>query len=119
MPSLTLLADRGQPTDQYRLPAEKRLAGDPLQSLWLDYEDGSGVFAVGHWHSEVGKWRVNYTEEEYCQILEGVSLVTDDQGHATRLGPGSSFVVPRGFQGTWEVLEPTLKRFVVYEAKGG
>ena len=96
MPSLTLLADRGQPTDQYRLPAEKRLEGDPLQSLWLDYEDGSGVFAVGHWHSEVGKWRVNYTEEEYCQILEVVNMVTDDQGHATRLGPGSSFVVPRG-----------------------
>ncbi|UUW70917.1 cupin domain-containing protein [Pseudomonas oryzihabitans] len=119
MPSLKLLADRGQPTDQYRLPAEKRLAGDPLQSLWLDYEDGSGVFAVGHWHSEVGKWRVSYTEEEYCQILEGVSLVTDDQGHPTRLEPGSSFVVPRGFQGTWEVVEPTLKRFVVYEAKGG
>ncbi len=36
MPSLKLLADRGQPTDQYRLPAEKRLEGDPLQSLWLD-----------------------------------------------------------------------------------
>ncbi|WP_145008181.1 cupin domain-containing protein [Pseudomonas oryzihabitans] len=118
MPSLKLLAERGQPTAQYRLPAEKRLEGDPLQSLWLEYEDASGVFAVGHWHSDVGTWRVNYTEEEYCQILAGVSLVTDDQGYATRLGPGSSFVIPRGFQGTWEVLEPTLKRFVVYEAKG-
>jgi hypothetical protein len=25
-------------------------------------------------------------------------------------------VIPAGFSGTWEVLEPTRKRFVIYEA---
>jgi uncharacterized cupin superfamily protein len=29
--------------------------------------------------------------------------------------PGDEFVIPRGFVGTWEVVEPTLKRFVIHE----
>jgi uncharacterized protein len=28
----------------------------------------------------------------------------------------ASMVIPRGFRGTWEVLEPTRKTFVIYEA---
>jgi hypothetical protein len=32
---------------------------------------------------------------------------------------GESFVIPRGFVGTWEVVETTVKRFVIYEASSG
>lgn len=32
------------------------------------------------------------------------------------VGPGSRFVMPRGFQGSWEVMETTTKRFVIFEA---
>ena len=35
---------------------------------------------------------------------------------AVTVSAGESFVVPRGFVGTWEVVEPTKKTYVIYEA---
>ena len=65
------------------------------------------------------RWRIAYTEEEFCQMLEGVSVMTDTAGQAVTLRAGDSCVVPRGFAGTWEVVETTTKRFVIYEAAAG
>jgi hypothetical protein len=70
---------------------------------------------AGVWSSEVGKWRISYTEEEYCQILQGKSIIADTAGNATTVSAGDSVVVPRGFVGTWEVVEPTRKIYVIYE----
>ncbi len=99
----------------YFLAAHKLIAGNPEQRLWPQYEDARGHFTAGIWASDVGCWRIHYTEEEFCEILEGVSVVTDAQGHPTRLCTGDSFVIPRGFTGTWEVVEPTRKRYVIHE----
>ncbi len=82
----------------------------------MQYTDPSGKYCAGLWASEVGKWRIAYTEEEYCRMLDGVSVITDEQGIAVTVRPGDEFVIPRGFAGTWEVVEPTRKRFVIYEA---
>ena len=101
--------------DEYHLPAEKLLAGNPKQRLWVQYQDPSGRFCAGVWASETGKWKVRYTEEEYCRMLEGTSVITDDKGVRVTLRAGDEFVIPRGFTGTWEVVEPTRKRFVIYE----
>jgi uncharacterized cupin superfamily protein len=100
----------------YHLPPDKLIAGNPLQTLWPHYTDASGRFSSGIWHSEVGTWRVRYTEEEYCEILEGRSIVTDEQGHAVTVKTGDRFVIPSGFVGTWEVVEPTRKVYVMDEA---
>lgn len=104
--------------ESYHLPAEKRIAGNPLQTVWMHYTDPSGKFFAGIWHSEVGTWRVAYTEEEYCHMLEGTSVITDSAGHAVTVTAGESFTIPRAFVGTWEVVTPSRKRFVVYEAGG-
>jgi uncharacterized cupin superfamily protein len=101
---------------EYFLPAEKLISGNPRQQLWNHYADTSEKFFAGVWRSEIGKWRISYTEEEYCQILEGTSIITDRDGHAVTVGAGDNLVVPRGFVGTWEVIEPTKKIFVIYEA---
>ncbi len=105
----------GAPAEDYYLGAEKLLTGNPKQTVWKQYEDPSGKFFAGLWASDIGKWRVSYTETEYCEILQGLSIITDAQGQATRVKPGDRFVLPRGFQGTWEVLEWTQKAYVIYE----
>ena len=105
--------------EHYFLPAEKLLAGNPRQTLWMHYTDPTQKFCVGEWASDIGKWRIAYTEEEHCRMLEGTSVLTDTQGHAVTVTAGESFVVPRGFTGTWEVLVPTRKTFVLYEAGTG
>ncbi len=106
-----------EPVETYFLPADKLVAGNPRQSLWKRHADASGQFFTGIWQSEPGKWRIAYTEEEYCQILAGHSIITDAQGSAVTVTPGDSFVIPKGFTGTWEVVELTRKIYVIYEAQ--
>ena len=113
--SVRRLAEAGA-AEEYHVAAEKLIEGNPKQTAWVQYTDPSGRFCAGFWASETGKWRISYTEEEYCWMLEGVSVITDEQGVAVTVRPGDEFVIPRGFKGTWEVVEPTRKRFVIYEA---
>jgi len=94
---------------------EKRIAGNPTQTVWLHYASDDQRFSAGLWHSGIGKWSIRYTEDEYCHILEGCSIVTAEGGPAVTLRPGDDLIIPRGFVGTWEVVEPTLKRFVIHE----
>jgi uncharacterized cupin superfamily protein len=113
-PVHTLAAAAGS-GEEYFLPPEKLLQGNPRQTVWMQYADPAGQFMAGFWHSERGRWRILYTEQEYCRMLEGVSVITDPAGVAITLRPGDECVIPAGFSGTWEVLEPTRKRFVIYE----
>lgn len=104
------------PAEEYFLPAEKLISGNPKQTVWQHYTDPSGKFLTGIWQSDIGKWRIAYTEEEYCQILDGVSILTDADGNAMAVASGENFVIPRGFVGSWEVVEKTRKIYVIYEA---
>ncbi|MFO6421201.1 cupin domain-containing protein [Hylemonella sp. W303a] len=106
-------------SEDYFLAPEKLITGNPKQTLWMHYTDPTKQYFVGVWRSEPGKWRVHYTEEEYCRMLDGVSIITDEWGQAVTVRAGDEFVVPRGFVGTWEVVETTTKRFVIYEKKPG
>lgn len=113
---LTLLPT--QPTgapEGSTLPDGKRLQGNPVQRVWSHYADPAGRFFAGHWESDPGKWAIRYTEQEYCEILAGRSVITDAAGVATTVGPGDRFVIPAGFEGSWEVLETTRKIYVIYE----
>jgi uncharacterized cupin superfamily protein len=101
--------------EEYFLPPEKLLQGNPRQTVWMHYTDRSGQFMVGIWHSERGRWKILYTEQEYCRMLEGVSVISDQAGAQITVRAGDELVIPAGFSGTWEVLEPTRKRFVIYE----
>ena len=95
--------------------AENLLAGDPKQQVWNAYSDPDGRFHVGRWASTPGKWRVRYTEAELCHILSGVVRLTSASGAERSYSAGSTFVIPRGFEGTWEVVERCAKIYAIYE----
>jgi hypothetical protein len=114
MAIVQLVPDAGD-YEEYFIAPEKLIQGNPRQSLWMKYKDPTGQFFVGTWASEVGKWKIRYTEEEYCELLEGSSVITDESGSSMTVRAGDKFVVPRGFIGTWEVITPTKKNFVIYE----
>ena len=94
-----------------RPEAQKVLSGDPVHSTWL-IEDRDGLYC-GLWGSTPGKWRVSYAEWEYVYIHEGHSILTDASGATTTLRAGDSYIIRPGFEGTWEVIETTLKDFVI------
>lgn len=101
--------------EHFRPAPERVLAGDPAQAAWNLFATGDGRFNCGIWSSETGSWRVVFTENEFCHLLEGVILVKGDDGSERRFSAGEAFVTPAGFTGTWTVLEPARKFYAVYE----
>ncbi|NBU26512.1 MAG: cupin domain-containing protein [Gammaproteobacteria bacterium] len=105
-------ADSAEP---YLPPPDRLIDGHPQQRAWVQFEDPPKGFYAGVWESEPGTWRIRYTEVEYCRILSGRSRITAADGTVTEVGPGDEFVIPSGFEGTWQVLERTRKTFVIHE----
>lgn len=93
-------------------PKDRILAGEPQLTTWNVEEAGGSLFA-GIWEATAGKWRIVYDEWEFCRILSGISVITQDGGEARTVSAGDSFVLKPGFVGTWEVLETTRKEYVV------
>ncbi|MBL4918122.1 cupin domain-containing protein [Szabonella alba] len=109
---LILRMDRDSvPVEEERPAPDRLISGDPVHRTW-NLEDSDGLYC-GLWQSTPGKWRVSYVEWEYIRILEGVSVLTDADGHETRLVAGDSWIIRPGFEGTWEVIETTLKDYVI------
>jgi uncharacterized protein len=110
------LFDAPQPPWQDCTPSdEKILTGRPVQSFFNRFSSPDGRFHCGEWRSEPGLWRVAFSECEFCHLLEGVVVVTDEQGLAKIFKAGDRFVIASGFRGTWEVVEAARKLYVVYE----
>jgi uncharacterized protein len=101
--------------ESFFVAPEKLISGNPKQTIRVQQASADRRFSAGLWHGEVGKWNVRCTEDEYCRILERLSPITSHAARDVTLQPGDEFVIPRGFNGTWEVLQPTLKRFVIHE----
>jgi uncharacterized cupin superfamily protein len=94
-------------------PAPGRLiAGNPRFRTWNVEEREGGLYA-GIWESTPGKWRIEYDEWEFCHILSGVSIITEDGGEARTVRAGDGFVLRPGFKGSWEVVETTRKQYVI------
>ncbi len=89
--------------------------GQPEQLLWNVYSDPKGWFHVGRWSSTPGSWRVQYTENELCHLLSGRIRLRDAEGTAYDFGAGDTFVICSGFAGVWEVLEPCVKLYAIYD----
>jgi len=99
-------------------PAPGRiLAGDPGQAVRNLFSDGTGQFFAGFWESTPGKWQVRYTENEFCHLLAGEIRITDASGRSWVFRAGASFVVPAGFIGMWEVVEPARKVYAIFESR--
>jgi uncharacterized cupin superfamily protein len=94
-------------------PAEGRvISGDPRFATW-NVEEAEGGLYAGIWEATPGKWRIEYDEWEFCHILSGVSVITEDGGEARTVRAGDAFILRPGFKGTWEVVETTRKEYVI------
>jgi len=105
------------PAEASRAPiaADRRVAGEPQQAVGNAYSTQDDRFHCGIWEGDVGAWRVQYTEHEFCHLLSGRVRLRGDDGSEVLLEAGQSFVVPAGFTGLWEVLETARKLYAIYE----
>lgn len=109
-PILPITRDGITPEVERPDPA-KIVAGDPVHTTW-NIEEEDGLYC-GLWQSTPGAWRVSYAEWEYVHILAGHSILTGTDGSVTHLRAGDSYIIRPGFQGVWEVVETTLKDYVI------
>jgi hypothetical protein len=96
-------------------PAERLLKGNPEHTARNYFSDSSGRFFAGVWESTPGRWRVRYSENEFCHITRGRVRIEDESGRSWTFRAGDSFVIPAGFAGVWDVVEPMSKLYVIYE----
>ena len=101
--------------EHYSPPVECILAGNPAQAATNLFASADGRFNSGIWECEVGKWRVVFSESEFCHLLAGTIVVTGDDGSVATYKTGDAFVTPAGFTGTWDVTERAKKFYAFYE----
>jgi uncharacterized protein len=114
-PRIVDFANTQPETSVSRPPADRLLAGDPEQTARNFFSDSGGRFFAGTWESTPGRWRVSYSENEFCHLTRGRIRIADESGRQWSFKAGDSFVIPAGFVGTWETIEPTAKLYVIYE----
>lgn len=96
---------------------DRLVQGNPLRRTWTLHESAQGDLSCGVWQCEVGAWRIVFPagKDEYFFVLEGRLRLHDAQGGFTEVAAGQGAVIPGGFEGVFEVLEPVRKHFVVVE----
>lgn len=102
-------------TEWTDVAAEKVIEGSPKTTYKLIYSSASQEFHTGIWQSTPGKWNVNYTEDEFCTLLEGKVILAGENNQEILFQAPESFIIPSGFKGTWESIGNVRKYFVVYE----
>ena len=99
-------------------PKPERLQqGNPRRETWTLYESADGQMSAGIWACEVGRWRIVFPadKEEYFFVLSGHVRLHDAAGGWVDVRAGEGAVIPAGFEGAFEVIEPVRKHFVVVD----
>lgn len=87
--------------------------GEPQTSIRVLFESADGRISVGIWGCTPGGWAiVDRADTETVHLLAGRATITDADGTAHDLVPGSTIVLPRGWSGRWDIHEPVRKLFV-------
>ncbi|HKU90550.1 MAG TPA: cupin domain-containing protein [Steroidobacteraceae bacterium] len=97
--------------------ADRILEGSPRQAISNYFSDATQQFHSGRWSSTRGKWRIRYTESEFCCLTKGRVALENQAGQRWEFGVGEGFVVPAGFEGTWEVIEDCTKFYALFESR--
>ena len=75
----------------------------------------TGEFVVVVYESEAAVIDVSYPfpYDEYVLVLEGEVILTSTSGERQRYGVGESFLVPKGWTGTWDMPVKYREKIVV------
>lgn len=72
-----------------------------------------GPTQVGYWTADRGSFEVECGARQWFVVMEGVMFVTDSDGTSKRCVPGDTVMLPAGWSGHVDVVEPVRKVFTV------
>jgi len=97
-------------------PSAQPLSGEILVRSRVEFANDDRTIISGVWESDPGTSRWEFlTRGEIVHILSGVIVVQRDDEEPVELTGGSSAFFPIGWTGTWTVVEPVRKFYVVYK----
>ena len=94
-------------------------ANDPLYGNTGAVASASNTFydvgptKVGVWTSEAGSFEVESGVRQWFHMLEGTLFITDSDGTSKRCSAGDTVMLPAGWSGYVDVVEPAKKVFTV------
>ncbi|MCW5623104.1 MAG: DUF861 domain-containing protein [Burkholderiales bacterium] len=93
--------------------SDRRVHGNPVQTTRVCFSAPAGEFECGWWECEVGAYRLELTAamHEFFFVIEGRLRIVSEDGTAADCGPGDACVIPAGFKGVVDVIEPVRKYF--------
>jgi uncharacterized cupin superfamily protein len=87
------------------------IEGNPQATHLILYTSPSGELVSGIYECTKGKWKVAYVEDEFCTLIEGRICLTNMAGEAQYYAAPESFLIPSGYEGTWEAITPVRQTF--------
>lgn len=115
MASPIISFDTPIPAEPAAPAADRIVSGNPQQRIQNYFSDAQGRFHCGRWACQIGAWRVRYTEIELCHLLKGKVRLRSQAGEQWTFQAGSTFLIDKGFEGTWETLEDCEKIYAILE----
>lgn len=94
-------------------PRDRSLCGHAEQTIRSYFSDSTNRFSTGVWESTQGRWRASYTRHEFSHLIRGRLRIEDPRGVVWEFSAGDSFVISAGFSGTFEVIEPVARLYVL------
>ena len=84
----------------------------------LPRQTDSGFFAAdnlvaGTWECEPGTLELDLDITEFCHLLSGHWVLTSTSGQVTEIRAGDSWIFPKGWKGTAEVVETVRKVYMI------
>jgi uncharacterized protein len=92
----------------------KLISGKYLTKAWNHFTGENDRLYCGIWESTPGKVEVKYDEWEFCHIIAGeIVLKARGARKSHRFKKGDAFMIPAGFEGTWETVKKVRKHYVI------
>ena len=78
-----------------------------------DKHSGDVLVRVGVWEAGAGKTIIeDFPFTEYVLMISGSVIVTEDDGTSRVFAAGDTFVIPKGWNGIWDVQKRMKKQIV-------
>lgn len=102
---------RGKYPPEMVAKGQKSFDGAFLESV--AFESADKQYGVRIWESGPGMLQTDgYPYDEYCLVIDGQLEITNGSGRTEVFGPGDSFVIPKGWQGTWNMKSRFKKQYI-------
>ena len=108
-PPISVFEGRGPDPVLDDLDGWRKVEGEPSMKRWRQYVSDDQKLVCAWWQGMPGVYHATYNAWEFVHLLEGEIIITPDGDEPRRVAAGDTFIIEKGFSGTWEIRKQALK----------